>query len=659
MGYRFNGERKEATGYTAAWNQSFLEREDLKLFTPGAKEWEQLHADCLLEMTDDVIYDTDGSVLIDYRQLDFLKNEKVADTINPSLNQVAIGNLTAGVFSVAGRDVIQVRGLHVGNVNFVRGKTGWIILDTLYPETVAKAAVILAEKALGENIRDHVSALLYTINATDVYSNFRGGLRGILTEEQIKNVPTYGPADFELQFTRENVYTNVVNMRRQVFQFGVGLCCDEKGSFTAGLGIGNTTRGRQDMETIKYIVEPDKPFTIDGLELECIFTKGIGAPPEMIVYFKDYRALWVSEVCCSMLHNVYALRGGQPRNANLWSKYIEDALVQFGERTDVVFQSSNWSHKNTESHPNAVREYLLHTAAMYKFIHDRTLALAGQGYRAEEIAKKLTLPEAYRHEMYTRPYYGSVPIAVRTVYNQWIGFYDGNPVNINPQTKTERAEQFVEYIGSEEAVFEKAFSDFERGRYQRASEALDLLLQYNPDNEKARYLYADCLEQLGYQSECCTWRNSYLRGAYELREGIRIPLPEKDRESKEEFLKLSKQMSADFMLDYLGIALDYEKAKDADLSFNLVIEAEGREPELHFVHIYQGALLHTLAKKKQNVPTITARSGSLMAFSKGYDHALEYITSDSEGIVNQIKDLFVDLKQNILYPILERKVANE
>ena len=42
----------------------------------------------------------------------------------------------------------------------------------------------------------------------------------------------------------------------------------------------------------------------------------------------------------------------------------------------------------------------------------------------------------------------------------------------------------------------------------------------DPANTEARELGADALEQLGYQSEAATWRNAYLLGAHELRNGV-------------------------------------------------------------------------------------------------------------------------------------------
>lgn len=47
----------------------------------------------------------------------------------------------------------------------------------------------------------------------------------------------------------------------------------------------------------------------------------------------------------------------------------------------------------------------------------------------------------------------------------------------------------------------------------------NILIQADPNNQQARYLCADALEQLGYQCESVLWRNAYLTGAKELREG--------------------------------------------------------------------------------------------------------------------------------------------
>lgn len=653
--YVFNRERKQASDCTQERNRNFLHKYQLALLQPGSKEYEQLHWNCLLSISDPVIKDEDGTILVDRTAYGFLKSDEIPDTVNPSLWMIAQGNLTTGVYGVIGKDVIQVRGLGPGVVTLVRGKTGWILIDSLYTENVGRAAVLLAENALKEPIRHHISAVLFTLGTTDLYGNVRGGLRGILTEEELAQVPIYAPVNFAARFTKENIFTSSAGMRRQAFQFGSGLTADEKGSFTFGLGIGGPGRTRTH-HYIEYF-DHDGIYEIDGLKLECQLTQDVGIPGEMMIYFHEYRVLWTSEICCGTLHNIYPLRGAQIRNANQWAKQLYRAYEAYKDRLDAVMQSSNWAHINTDQYPTAAQDCLLHTAAAYKYIHDRTLNYAGKGFRAEEIAQFLSLPDAYAKEMYLRPYYGAVQTGVRAVYQQWIGGYDGNPVSLNPQTKKEKAIQFIEYAGSEERVLKLALKDFAEGNYQRVAEAADHLVFYNPKNEQARCLLADALEQLGYQAENATFRNSYLLAADELRNGVRIQIPEKDIETAEEFLTLSSEMSTESMLDYLALALDGTKTEPEDQRFVLKVEEEGD----YIVHIYHGTLLSVKTEAvPEQIPVITARKGVLMALVNGNTQIIQQqIQSTDLELLEKLKHFFENPRRFLNYHIMEPLTVQE
>lgn len=187
-----------------------------------------------------------------------------------------------------------------------------------------------------------------------------------------------------------------------------------------------------------YEIGEDVPkLTIDGLEIEFQLTPGTEAPAEMNAYFPKYRALWMAENCTGTLHNLYTLRGAQVRDANDWAKYIIEADQRFCDKTDVVFQSHNWPHWGEEIH-----EYLLNTAAIYKFIHDQTLHYMNMGYTSNEIAAMISLPDALEKVWYNRQYYGTLPHNAKAIYQKYLGWYDANPVNLDPLPPSETAKRW-------------------------------------------------------------------------------------------------------------------------------------------------------------------------------------------------------------------------
>jgi alkyl sulfatase BDS1-like metallo-beta-lactamase superfamily hydrolase len=178
------------------------------------------------------------------------------------------------------------------------------------------------------------------------------------------------------------------------------------------------------------------------------------------------------------------------------------------------------------------------------------------GYKAAEIAERLTLPKSLGTSWHVRGYYGTLSHNAKSVYQRYIGWYDANPANLNPLPPVERGRKYVEYMGGVEAVIRRARDDFARGEYRFVAEAMSHVVFADPENAEARQLGADALEQLGYAAESATWRNAYVLGALELRQGLpaagaRTPVSP----------DLVRGMSLDLFFDYLGVRLNGDKAE--------------------------------------------------------------------------------------------------
>jgi len=146
------------------------------------------------------------------------------------------------------------------------------------------------------------------------------------------------------------------------------------------------------------------------------------------------------------------------------------------------------------------------------------------GYVPTEIAETLKLPKEFLGESHVQGYYGTVSHNSKAVYTKYLGWYDGNPANLNPLPPVESGQKYVEYMGGTEELVEKATKAFEEGDYRWVVQVMNHAVFADPTNTEVRNLQADAFEQLGYQSESGTWRNAYLTAARELRYGaLRIP----------------------------------------------------------------------------------------------------------------------------------------
>jgi alkyl sulfatase BDS1-like metallo-beta-lactamase superfamily hydrolase len=264
------------------------------------------------------------------------------------------------------------------------------------------------------------------------------------------------------------------------------------------------------------------------------------------------RALNLAENATHTLHNIYPIRGAQARDANAWAKYLNAARDCFGREADVAFAQHHWPVWGNAR----VLEFLGKQRDLYKYLHDQTMRLVSHGYKAAEIAERLTLPKSLGTSWHVRGYYGTLSHNAKSVYQRYIGWYDANPANLNPLPPVERGRKYVEYMGGADAVIRRARDDFARGEYRFVAEAMSHVVFADPANAQARQLGADALEQLGYAAESATWRNAYVLGALELRQGLpaavaRAPVSP----------DLVRGMSLDLFFDYLGVRLNGDKAE--------------------------------------------------------------------------------------------------
>ena len=615
------GETEGATTITAEANAEWYEKldfSDRREFANAERGW--------LDNAEGRIIDGDDNRSVWDLQSYGDLNRDAPDTVNPSLWRNTQLNAKAGLFEVCD-GIYQVRGFDMANTTFIRTDHGWIVFDVLMCKENMKAAKELMENRFGPL---DIKAVLYSHSHVDHF----GGVEGIITREQVADAtlslkkqlasgktPVLAPAGFLKHAISENVYAGIAMARRAQFQYGTVLDKGEKGALSVGIGMGQST-GTVSLIAPTYEIGEDVPkLTIDGLEIEFQLTPGTEAPAEMNAYFPKYRALWMAENCTGTLHNLYTLRGAEVRDANDWAKYIIEADQRFCDKTDVVFQSHNWPHWGEEIH-----DYLLNTAAIYKFIHDQTLHYMNQGYTSTEVAAMLTLPEKLEKVWYTRPYYGTLAHNAKAVYQKYLGWYDANPVNLNPLPPSDTAKKLVEYLGSTDAVLRKARKDFEKGDYQWVAQITKELVFADPSNQKARNLCADALEQLGYQAESGAWRNAYLMGAAELRKGNLSGLAR----TANGLGSAMKEMTVDMLLDYISILTDANAAQNDDVTLNLIVTDVN---EKFYVTRKNGILLSYSGENRPDAQaTVTCKRLQLLALMQGQQAGQVQVSGDATAL---------------------------
>ncbi|VVO83207.1 alkyl/aryl-sulfatase [Pseudomonas fluorescens] len=521
------------------------------------------------------VKDAAGKVIWDVQAYDFLAKDQAPESVNPSLWRLAQLSAHAGLFEVSPK-LYQVRGLDLANMTIIEGDAGLIIIDPLTMVETAKAALDLY---YANRPHKPVVAVIYSHTHADHF----GGVRGVIDEADVKagKVKVFAPVGFMEHVMSENVYAGNAMSRRAQYQFGSLLPRGEQGQVDAGLGKSTPSGG-----TITLIPPTDlitkelETRTIAGVQVEFQLTPGTEAPAEMNLYLPELKALCMAENATQMMHNVLTPRGAQVRDAKAWSQYLDASLVRYGDKADVLFAQHNWPTWGGER----IRTLLADQRDMYAFLNDRTLHLLNKGLTPLEIADAVKkLPGSLDQKWYTRSYYGSLSFNVRAVYQRYMGFYDGNPANLNPLPPVDTAKRTVEAMGGGAAVLEKMRKAMASGDYRWAAQLGNQLLFAEPDNVDAKKAQAETLEQMGYQSENATWRNMYLTGAMELRNGV------PPHAGTSVSIDMVRAMSPEMFFDYLAVRLDSDKAVGHDLTLNWTFEDQHKDFNLT---LRNGVLTH-------------------------------------------------------------------
>jgi alkyl sulfatase BDS1-like metallo-beta-lactamase superfamily hydrolase len=576
---------------------------------------------------------------------DFLKQDQPADSVNPSLWRQAQLNAIHGLFKVTDR-VYQVRGFDIANMTIIEGDTGLIVIDPLLAAETARAALELYYQ---HRPKKPVGTVIYSHNHGDHF----GGVKGVISEADVATgkVQVLAPSGFMEAVVADTILAGNAMSRRAQYQFGALLPAGPRGHVDTGLG---KAAARGTITLIAPTASIDRTMdkrVIDGVEIVFQLAPGSEAPAEMLMYFPQFRVLDMAEDVTHTMHNLYTIRGSEVRDGNLWSRYISEALVAFGDKSDVVIAQHHWPVAGQAR----VVDLLKKQRDMYKYINDQSLRLLNQGYTAAEIAETLRMPASLEREWSARGYYGTLRQNARGVYQKYLGWYDANPANLDPLPPVENARKTVEYMGGADAVVARARGDFKNGEYRWVASAMNQVVFADPANRAARELGADALEQLGFQAEAGPWRNAYLVGAAELRNGV----PKISGISSVNADTL-RAVSNELFFDFLGVRLNAAKAEGK----TMVINWNFTDSKQQFVLTLENSALTYMAGRQaaRADATVTLARGTLDAVTlqqTTFPEAVKAGLIKIDGDPGKLGELLYMLDTfNLMFEVVEPKTTS-
>ena len=581
---------KEATEATLSANNALYQ----KLPFADNTDFDNAHKGFIAPLPQEIIKGDKGNIIWDPAKYAFIKEgDKAPATVNPSLwRQSQLINI-GGLFKVTD-GVYQIRNLDLSNMTIIEGKSGITIVDPLLSEEPAREGLELYFKQRGKK---PVVAVMITHSHVDHY----GGVRGVVNEADVKSgkVKIYAPAGFMEAAVDENIMAGNAMSRRASYMYGNLLKPDAKGQVGAGLGTTTSAGTVTLLQPTNYITHTGQEEVIDGLTYDFMMAPGSEAPSEMLWYVKEKKMIEAAEDVTHTLHNTYSLRGAKIRDPLAWSKYINAAIERWGNDAQVIIAQHHWPTWGNEN----IVKLMKGQRDMYRYINDQTLRMANQGLTRDEIAANFKLPETLEKTWASRGYYGSVSHDVKATYVFYLGWFDGNPATLDELPPEQAAKKYVDYMGGADNILSKAKDDFAQGNYRWVAQVVSKVVFADPANKAARDLEADALEQMGYQAESGPWRNFYLTGAQELRNGVL-----KGATPNTASPDTVRAMTPDMFFDYMAVHLNGLKAANAKALLNFDFGNEGH----YKLELENGVLNHTAnAQAKEADATIALSRDTL------------------------------------------------
>lgn len=428
-----------------------------------------------------------------------------AETIAPSINAELAEHtkhFSKKLYKIAD-NVYSAVGWQLGNVAMIEAPEGLIIVDT--GESVSESRKIMAEF---RKVTDKpVKAIIYT----HFHPDHINGVQAFVTPEQVASgeVQIYAHDSLLANVVAQGALVGPILGVRSGYSFGSFLDAADQRDMNAG--IGPLVKPEASTFLAPTITFADKLDTsIAGLPVQLLHVPS-EAPDEIVLYLPNNRVLISAEVDQGpTLPNIHTLRGTKFRDPVQWVASL-DKLRAY--QADFMVPL----HGQPVSGQARVEEVLRMTRDGIAYIHDQSVRWMNKGLTPDELVEKVKLPPHLAgYTPYLREYYGTVKHSVRQIYNGYLGWFQGDPVDLDPTPPKASAERLMAMMGGRDKLLLEAGNAYLKGEYQWAAELASYAIRVDNEDALARDIKARSFRKLGYASMNINWRNWYLMSAMEL-----------------------------------------------------------------------------------------------------------------------------------------------
>lgn len=393
-------------------------------------------------------------------------------------------------------------GYGLANSIMLEGEDGIIIVDTM--ETEEEGRTVLAEF---RKITDKpIKAIIYTHNHTD-------HVFGASAFAETPDIPIYAHESTAYYINRVVNQIRPIISARSMRMFGSHLPEGELINDGIGPKLGVTP------ESSLFALPPTDTFKdqlsldIAGVKLELVHAPG-ETEDQIFIWLPEKKTVLTGDNVYQAFPNLYTIRGTYYRDVKQWANTL-DKVRELGAEHLVP------SHTRPVHGSEQIASLLADYSDAINFVHDQTLRYMNKGLTPDQIVEAVKLPPHLASNPWLQEFYGKVSWSTRSVFDGYLGWFSGNPSDLQPLPEHQQAEDMATLAGGKEALLSKAQQALEQGNAQWALELSDHLTLLLPDNDEVAELRASALRKLGAAEANPNARNYYFTVAREVQDDLK------------------------------------------------------------------------------------------------------------------------------------------
>ncbi|XP_061166348.1 linear primary-alkylsulfatase-like [Saccostrea echinata] len=406
-------------------------------------------------------------------------------------------------------------GYALGNAIMVIAPDGLIIVDVTESSLAAKEILTEFRKITKKPIK----AIIYTHHHTDHI----GGVGGFI--EDPSNLPDiWAHEQLPQEIRKFHTTAYGAKFKRSMRQFGTFVTKDKFQN--AGIGIQlNYGKDKDSMGLIlpnKLLRDMEMDINIAGLDVRLLKIPG-ETSDQIGLWIPSFQAFMCADDVYRAFPNIYTIRGAPARDPVDWYTSVQRML-------DLEPEYLVPSHTQPIIGKENVRGVLEVYRDGIQFVHDQAVRFINKGFSPDDVVKHVVMPEKLRLHPHLREFYGTVPWSVKGVFQLYLGWFSGDPVDLFPLSNTDKASRVVALAGGVSETLNSAIKAWNDNDIQWALELASYILVVDDRNVEARKIKVDCLTLLGIRNINAIASNYYLTSALETSGSVQIKLENKHRQ---------------------------------------------------------------------------------------------------------------------------------